>query len=147
MASGNYNIDMSSRHCLLKLIVALCLLLSALPGQSLTLTKNESIYQLSAEVSLLEDPTGELSLAEVSSPKFQRKFHPWPHAGDINLGFSESAYWLKLTISRDEDALPNWLIEIPHLGLENIEFYAPDQLPVLTGSAHRFFLFPITITT
>ena len=156
VASGNYNIGMPCRHCLLKLIVALFFLLSALPGQSLTLSKNESIYQLSAEVSLLEDPSGELSLANVSSPKFQRKFRPWPDAGDISLGFSESAYWLRLTILRDEDAPPNWLIEIPYLGLENIEFYAPDQLPVLTGSArlfstrpvaHRFFLFPVAVTT
>ncbi len=154
--AGNYNTGMLIRHHLFKLIIALLLLLPALSGHSLTLTKNESIYPLSAGVSLLEDPTGEFSLADVSSPAFQRKFRPWKEPGDIHLGFSKSAYWLRLTISRAEDAPSNWLIEIPYLGLENIEFYAPDHLPVLTGSArlfstrpvaHRFFLFPITAAT
>ncbi len=137
-------------------MVTLLFSLHALPGQCLTITNNESVYSLAAEVSLLEDPGGELGLAEVSSPKRQAAFRPWSEPGDISLGFSESAYWLKLTLSRSENAPSNWLIEIPYLGLENIAFYAPDQPPVLTGSAlpfssrpvaHRFFLFPVTIET
>ncbi len=155
-ALGNYNIRMLIRDCLFKLVAALLLSLCALPGYSLTLSSNERVYPLSAETSLLEDPTGELSLADVSSPKFQQKFQPWSQPGDISLGFSQSAYWIKLSLSRAEDSPADWLIEIPYLGLENIEFHAPDQLPVLTGSArpfssrplaHRFFLFPITVTT
>lgn len=134
------------------LLLALFCGLAAPPGYGLTLLKNENVHRLSTEVSLLEDPRGQLSLADVSSPTFQAKFRAWTKPGDISLGFSESAYWLKLTLSRTDDVPPNWLIEIPYLGLENIEFYAPDQAPVLTGSAlpfstrpiaHRFFLFPV----
>lgn len=150
-ALGNYNTRMLIRDCLFKLVAALLLSLCALPGYSLTLSSNERVYPLSAETSLLEDPTGELSLADVSSPEFQQKFQPWSQPGDISLGFSQSAHWIKLSLSRAEDSPADWLIEIPYLGLENIEFHAPDQLPVLTGSArpfssrplaHRFFLFP-----
>lgn len=147
---------MSIRHILSQLILGLFLSLCVLPGQCLTLTKNESAYPLTGEVSLLEDPTGELRLADVSTPKWKTRFRPWSKPGDISLGFSESAHWLKLTLSRTDDAPANWVIEIPYLGLENIEFYAPDQPPVLTGSsrlfatrpvAHRFFLFPVATTT
>ena len=147
---------MLTRDCLFKLLTALLFWLWAMPGHALVLSENERVYRLSADVSLLEDPTGELRLADVSSPTFRRKFQPWSTPGDISLGFSTSAYWIKLSLSRDQDSPADWLIEIPYLGLENIEFHAPDQLPVLTGSArrfssrplaHRFFLFPITVTT
>ncbi len=129
---------------------------TAPPGHCLALLKNETVHSMSGEVSLLEDPSGRLNLADVSAPEFEEKFRPWPKPGDINLGFSESVFWLKLTISRTEDAPTNWLIEIPYLGLENIDFYSPDQPPVFTGSAlpfssrpvaHRFFLFPFNAGT
>ena len=102
------------------LLVTLFALLHALPGQCLTLTNNESVYPVAAEVSLLEDPGGELGLAEVSSPTQQTAFRRWSEPGDISLGFSESAYWLRLTLSRSEGAPSNWLIEIPYLSRPSI---------------------------
>lgn len=147
---------MYTHHSLQAWLLALLIWIYALPGECLTLTKNENVFQLAADISLLEDPGGQLSLADVSSTQVKSMFRPWSKPGDISLGFSESAYWLKLTLSRTEAAPSNWLIEIPYLGLENIEFYAPDQVPVHTGSAlafntrpiaHRFFLFPIITDT
>lgn len=141
---------------LLGLIVTLFLSLSALHGHCLTLNKNETGRQLSAEVSLLEDKSGELRIDDVRSPKMLSQFRDWTRTGNINLGFSDSVYWLKLSLARDESAPSNWLIEIPYLGLENIDFYAPDAPPVLTGAARpfttrvvasRYFVFPIVVQT
>lgn len=147
---------MRTQWTLVELALALFLTLFALTGQCLTLNKNDNLHRLSVEITLLEDPSGKLSFKEVSSPELATQFRPWSQPGDINLGFSESAYWLKFTLARAEDAPPNWAIELPYLSVEMIDFYAPDQPPILTGSArpfstrpveHRFFLFPITATT
>lgn len=139
-----------------KLAIAFFLSLIALTGHCLTLNKSDDLYRLSSEITLLEDPSGQLGIEEVSSAQMQSRFSPWSKPGDINLGFSESAYWLKFSLARSEDAPVNWAVEIPYLSVEMIDFYAPDQPPIFTGSArlfstrpveHRFFLFPITATT
>jgi signal transduction histidine kinase len=136
--------------------IAIFFLMIALSGQCLTLDKNDNLHRLSSEIMLLEDPSGQKGFAEISSPEMQRQFRPWSKPGDINLGFSQSAYWLKFTIARTEDAPANWAVEIPYLSVEMIDFYSPEQPPILTGSAkpfstrpvaHRFFLFPVTATT
>lgn len=137
-------------------LIAFFLMCFALSGQCLTLDKDDKSHRLSSEIMLLEDPSGQLGVEDLRSPQIQSRFRPWTQPGDINLGFSESAYWLKFTLARTKDAPPNWAIELPYLSVEMIDFHAPDQPPILTGSArpfssrpvaHRFFLFPVTATT
>ena len=137
-------------------VFAIFLTLFALTGQCLTLDKDDNVHRLSPEIMLLEDPSGQLGITDVSSPEMQSRFRPWSQPGDVNLGFSESAYWLKFTLARTDDAPSNWAIELPYLSVEIIDFHAPDLPPILTGSArpfssrpvaHRFFLFPVTATT
>jgi signal transduction histidine kinase len=147
---------MSTYQTLIKIIFTLFFGLIALSANALTLSKNDTGRRLSSDISVLEDKTGQLGITEVSSPQIQSQFQPWLNKGDVNLGFSQSAYWLKLSLAREDDAPLNWLIEIPYLSLETIDFYAPGQPPVLTGAARefssrpiasRYFLLPITPAT
>jgi two-component system, sensor histidine kinase LadS len=147
---------MSTNQTILKIIFTLFFGLFAFSANGLTLSKEETGRRLTSDIYLLEDKSGAMDIETVRSPLVQSQFQPWAKKGDVSLGFSRSAYWLKVSIARQSDAPPNWLIEIPYLSLETIDFYAPGQAPILTGSARafssrpiasRYFLLPITPAT
>lgn len=110
-------------------------------------------FQLDAAsfMEVLEDPQKTLSLAQVQTEETSRQFVPWRGTGDLNLGYTASAWWIRIPIQRDSHAPPRWLIEAPYLNLDELDFYAPGQPPVHTGNSrpletrpvpHRFFVFP-----
>jgi two-component system, sensor histidine kinase LadS len=122
-------------------------------GEAVVLRGTDAPLDLSGALAVLEDPTGRWTLADVSSPGLASRFRPWPAArGDLNLGFTASAVWIRVSLRRAPEAEPRWLIEIPYQSLDQIEFHAPGLAPVITGSGHplssrpvyhRFYVFPI----
>jgi len=136
--------------------LGLALAMFAISAQALTLGSNDQVRDMSADIAWLEDPTGQQGLTEISSPANETHFKKWGQSGDMNLGFSASAYWVRLRLAREPGATPNWIIEIPYLGLEKLDFYAPGHPPVATGAArpllsramdHRYFVFPVMLET
>lgn len=101
------------------------------------------------------DPTGQQSAEEVRRLAPGSFVQPKATSGNaLNFGFTPNAYWIKLTLQRAQDAPSDWIIEIPYLGLDQIDFYAPGEAPVLTGAArstssrplfNRYFIFPVKI--
>lgn len=114
---------------------------------------------LTAHFSILEDKSGQLTLADVQQPQVAARFTPSGDVGEsMNLGFSRSAYWLRLRL-RNPSAQPlERLLEIGYARLGSIELHAPQAdgryEGVKTGitmpfasrpHAHRFFVFPLTL--
>lgn len=139
------------------LAVSLALLIGATTTHAFELQPGVKNTEISAGVSLLEDRTGKLDFTDISNAALASRFTPWdPSRGSINLGFTESALWVRLVISRAEDAPDRWLLQVPYAYNKFLDFYAPDRPPVFTGSGRpvstrpifdRFFVFPITVTT
>jgi len=108
-----------------------------------------------AELVYLEDPTGRMTLQEVQG--LREQFRPWAGGGEhVSLGFTESAYWIRLPLKRASDAPSQWLVELHYGRFNQLEFHVPDQPPVITGSQlpfnsrpffHRFFVFPVEVGT
>ena len=106
-------------------------------------------------ISYLEDQAGAWTLEDIQKPTFQNQFKPINTAGEeVNFGYSKSAYWLKLPLSKAKNLSDFWVLELPYFGLSSIEFYAPDEPPIKTGSAadidsrpffYRFYAFPIAV--
>jgi len=74
---------------------------------------------------------------------------------EINFGFSDAVYWVRIPLSRQPSALPNWVLEIPYLGLDEVYFYAPGREVVTSGAnapvesrlfSYRYYAFPIVLT-
>ena len=102
---------------------------------ALQLSGAEPLVNPTQSASFLVDPSGRLTLDEIKSSNFQQKFKLIKSTDDqINFGFSESAYWFKLSLSRSADAPDSWILEIPYLGLDQIDFYAPGRLVIETGN-------------
>lgn len=114
---------------------------------------------LVAQVDLLEDPTGHLTLNDVRAPVHAQRFAPGPAAADaFNFGITASAYWFRLTLSNPQTTPLERLLELGYARLSHVTLYhdAPDGQPttVVTGAtqpfesrpyAHRFFVFPLTL--
>lgn len=143
-------------------IVAACLLLcllSWLPeaaiGEPLHVRATNGELPLAAHVEVLEDADGRLDIAAIRSPEQAARFVPNRRQGDLNLGYSASAWWLRITLRPDSGAGGLRLVEVAFPTLDRIEFFAPDsQTPLVAGDQrpfaerplrHRHFVFPVVL--
>lgn len=134
------------------LVAGLICLGSSVQAGSLTAQTRQ--HNLLPSLSYLEDPSGVLTLDEVIARDAQ--FQPWTAGGSkLNAGFTESAYWVKLTLNCEADAPQDWLLEVDYPRLYELDFYGPAGEVIRTGSNRtvesrpffdRFFVFPIRLT-
>jgi two-component system, sensor histidine kinase LadS len=117
---------------------------------------NTEQLHLGAGVAVLEDPSGQLTLDEVRQPAMAARFVVPAQGGDLNFGFTASAYWLRLPLQRQADAPARWLLEVPYGQIDSLQLYAPQGQVWHTGNAsplssrpvfHRHFVFPIELDT
>ncbi|MFA7292319.1 MAG: 7TM diverse intracellular signaling domain-containing protein [Rhodocyclaceae bacterium] len=140
------------------LCLAICLFVSApllAASQPLPLYASADQIALAAHVEILEDPDGRLSIDDVRQPEHATRFRAHPSSGELNLGYSASAWWLRVTLQPTLATSPDWLLEVGFPTLDNVAFFAPDSsTAVLSGDSvhfeqrpfrHRHFVFPIKL--
>lgn len=106
---------------------------------------------LSAQIEVLEDPDGQLTLSQVQSPPLAARFaKPKLSGSSLNLGFTGSTYWLRFPLSQSLDSDAQWLLQVNYPALDLLEYYPPNDEPVITGRVrgidsrplfHRYFVF------
>ena len=99
----------------------------------LRLSSLSSDSGLGGHVLILEDPTASLGIDQVSSPHMDEAFHSM-ESDNLSLGFTNSHFWLKLTVAPDP-ANPDarWYLDPGWTYFSKLVFYAPD--PAAAGSA------------
>lgn len=131
-----------------------CLLIMALPIPSAFAADLQHVYQMSLNdrIEFLEDPSGELDLGAV------RQRDDWQQQGQgaFNQGYSDSAWWLRFSLSNDTDQTFNRLLSLEYPVLGDVQVhvvseraeprffqlghnYPYKQRPV----DHRFFVVPL----
>ena len=73
---------------------------------------------------ILEDPGGELTIDEVSSPEFAARFIP-SQVEVPNYGHSDSAYWVRLRLDNKARQIDEWLLEVGFANMHYIDLYTP----------------------
>lgn len=144
-------------------IVAGLLALAAVPAAAaLPLTAADAEVSLAGHVEVLEDPTGTLDIDAVRSPGQAARFVTPTGSGDLNLGYSSSAWWLRVTVQAaaagpdaGADATRRWLLEVAFPTLDRVEFFPPEGgEPIVAGDErpfaerplrHRHFVFPVDL--
>ena len=124
---------------------------------ALTFHSNIALAQgknLTSDVEYLEDVQGSLTIDQVINGH-DLPFQHWQTSGDINLGFTQSTYWFRFTLTKDpNDVNINKFLLIPFITLQHVEFYAHNQPTLLAGAnhpfesrvwPHRYFVFPIQL--
>lgn len=151
-----------------RLAFCVCAILSefnAYAVQPFVLSQATPDYPIAQHVDVLVDPSGTLSIDEVSSASHQNDYHPAHSLGevnsdsDINFGYSASAYWLRLVIDAGEQTTSRRLFEVAFPSLDHVSFYlanangwqhtdSGDNVPFSTRPiAHRNFVFPVDLHT
>ena len=123
---------------------------------------NESPIFLTDYFSVLEDSSTKLTIDEVLKPELANAFMPTSPSTDpngLNYGFTNSAYWLRISLYNTSEKLSERLFEISYPRLANIEFYEFEKgvriNSITTGIKtpfatrpyrNRNFVFPIIIS-
>ncbi len=113
---------------------------------------------LTAFVALLEDPEGSLTRAEVETPTQAARFKTdLPASSSLALGFTRSAYWLRLTLRNSSAAPVEHMLVVDNPRISHIQAHLPDAYGdyqiISTGSdtatprvyPNRNFVFPLTL--
>ncbi|MBS0320980.1 MAG: GGDEF domain-containing protein [Proteobacteria bacterium] len=128
----------------------------AAPGTAATAVLEDGGLNLADSVSVLEDPSQRMSLADVERAARAGRFARTEHDGDdLNFGYRTSALWLQFTITTEQPRL----LEVGFPGLDDVRLYAPtagggyvetatgDRAPLSSRPIlHRHFVFPIAAT-
>ena len=104
------------------IFIAIFLYDIAIAGEgAVILTDSKDVYELGYHLSILEDPTGELTIDDVNRPKWKAKFKR-SNVKVPNYGYSDSAYWLKLKV-RNESIDKRWFISFNTYYQNRVEFF------------------------
>lgn len=108
--------------------------------------------------SVLEDPGHQWSIEQVSSEEFKERFAaPRQDSDSLNFGFTDSAFWLRISLSNPHPEPVERLLEIPFPYLQHVELHRPSAngySVTKTGQAlpfasrpvsHRHFVFPLHV--
>ncbi len=82
---------------------------------------------LTAYLGLLEDPDGGLTLEQVRSPELSARFrHDLPAANALALGFTRSAYWIRLSLRNASDVPQQHLLVVENPRIAQVRLHQPD---------------------
>lgn len=137
------------------LIVSLLTQMDVALAATLSLEEQER-YSLNQHLEFLEDPTGTLTLDEVSSDAFDTRFQSLQEHG--NQGVTRSVFWLRTRLDFSNSEQRQWLLQFDYCPIETIKLYLryPDGTIVTQQSGNlvaldsrplpdKHFLFPFTL--
>lgn len=147
----------------MRLVLALCLLLLLNFGFAQAQTANvldaqTTYFQLRPLIEVLEDRSGSLEFADIESSRYNKHFVAIAGDSDLNFGYSQSTYWLRLKIASDVEAPGKWLLEVGYPSLDQIDLFTRKGDMLIhqkTGDLqsfstreypHRNLVFPVDIT-
>ncbi len=97
-----------------------------LAANAVMLESGRGEYPLAAYLDILEDREGKLTIEDAASPELSAKFIP-NKKKSISFGFTDSAYWVRFTISPPVlDIKKEWLLEIALPTIDYVEIYIPE---------------------
>ena len=95
----------------------------ALCAEPVILQEGQEKYPLGKYLQILEDPSGQLTLEEVTSPEFSQKFVA-SEEEIPNFGFTNSTYWVRFAVE-NRSPETDWLLEVAHPYGDYAELYIP----------------------
>ena len=95
---------------------------SALAG-SVVLPEAADRVAIGGNLDLLEDPLGELLFERVSAADYAEKFTSASSEKTPNLGFTTSAWWVRLTLTSTADEPVAWLLEYTNAPADSVTLF------------------------
>lgn len=103
-------------------LLALWVGIYASPVSAAPLERAESFRKLgAAELSMLRDPGGVLSLEQVSAPQMANQFKPLPDG--LGIGYTDDVVWLRIDLQRAAHAPDRWRLELTSMLLNDVRLF------------------------
>jgi PAS domain S-box-containing protein len=90
----------------------------------LVLSDARAKYQLGQHMEILEDPTGKLTIQDVSSPAYSDRFVPG-QSESPTFGYSASTYWVRFRLRSESKSSDHWLLEVGFPNIHYVDLYIP----------------------
>ncbi len=104
-------------------------------ARAFTLTATDSKVNLTPYAQVLVDKGGELTLEQIQANPAKFRFKPLaPDTDALTFGFTEAAYWVRLELSRQADAPERWILEIPYVGIDDVQWYGANGTRAASGT-------------
>jgi hypothetical protein len=81
-------------------------------------------YSLGLQMEILEDPGGQMTIDQVTSPEMDTRFYPSSEE-TLRFGVTRSAIWTRFRVDDLNQNFPYWLLEVNNATLEYIDLYLP----------------------
>ena len=103
--------------------------------QAFTLTASDGQVNLTPHAQLLFDSSGELTFEQIQADpeKFQFSSVP-PDIEALAFGFTQAALWIGLQLNRELDAPERWILEIPYVGIDDVQWFGADGTSAASGT-------------
>ena len=82
----------------------------------------KAFYELGLYLDILEDPTNQLTIDDVSGPKWASKFKKSDKTVH-NFGFSKSSFWARINIQNKSKNQLTWLLSQNYYQQDEVKFY------------------------
>ena len=107
-------------------------------AQTIVWSDKDSFAEIGNKLETLEDETGKLTFAQITSPQYQDKFKASENI-NLSLGYTQSFFWLRFTI--DNQTSNNLILEVAQAGLPITDlFYQNDNGPVHVKAGYQTHL-------
>ena len=114
-----------SRELALLVLLASCLASgSAFAAATLVLDDTLGKVSLSPYVEVLEDPSGKLTIGDVSSKEGAEGFRASARAS-LDYGYSASAFWTRFDLRNRSATQLKWLIKVDYSWFDEVELFVP----------------------
>lgn len=125
-----------SLKTLVTLAAALIVLIFVSGARAVVLSADDTQVNLVPQAEVLVDPTGRLTLEEILADPQRYVFtrEQDQQARDFSFGFTEAAYWIRFELSRVSEATPRWILDIPYVGIDEIQWYPPNGQGGVSGT-------------
>lgn len=102
----------------LSLLLSVLLLTPTAQAQTVPLSATTQRVDLGGKLAWLKDEGGQLGIQEVAAARAFR-----PLVGELNLGFTTAAIWLRVEVARTHSAPHHWLLEITNPLHDDLRLY------------------------
>lgn len=92
---------------------------------TLILEDDPGRYHLENHFSYLVDPSGDLTIDDVSGSYYKDKFIPSPGIAR-NFGYTDATYWLRFRVSNRSERFTSWILQAEFIWHSLLELYIPD---------------------
>jgi PAS domain S-box-containing protein len=90
------------------------------------LADSQDKYPLGLHLELLEDPTGQLTIEDVSSPAYDDQFTP-SQAEVPNFGSTSATIWAKFQVRNQTEPTTSWRLAVEDARLKYVDLYLPAE--------------------